>query len=168
MLPCIGSQHHPTANPDFLIALKISKIRSSFILIFSEITPKTMAAVKPEKFATFSSFFLKILLYVFKPIIKIINSVSSVFLKLFRLNLKDAKNNDNLNTEELKTLLEESGNLIPKQFRSVLSSVLEMDELIVEDSILVDNNLTKPIKQIVIKGILSDKKIIRKWSLQKI
>ena len=33
-------------------------------------------------------------------------------------------------------------------------------ELIVEDSIIVDNNKTKPTKQIVIKGILSDKKII--------
>ena len=41
-------------------------------------------------------------------------------------------------------------------------------ELMVEDSILVDNNFTKPTKQIVIKGILSDKKIIKKWSLEKI
>ena len=41
-------------------------------------------------------------------------------------------------------------------------------ELMIEDSILVDNNLTKPTKQIVIKGILSDKKILEKWSLEKI
>ena len=41
-------------------------------------------------------------------------------------------------------------------------------ELIVEDSILVDNNITKPTKQIVIKGVLSEKKIIEKWSLEKI
>ncbi len=41
-------------------------------------------------------------------------------------------------------------------------------ELIVEDSILVDNNITKPTKQIVIKGVISDKKIIKKWSLEKI
>ena len=41
-------------------------------------------------------------------------------------------------------------------------------ELIIEDSILVDNNITKPTKQIVIKGVLSDKKIIEKWSLEKI
>ena len=40
-------------------------------------------------------------------------------------------------------------------------------ELIVEDSILVDNNITKPIKQIVIKGIISDNKIIKKWSIEK-
>ena len=41
-------------------------------------------------------------------------------------------------------------------------------ELIVEDSILVDNNLTKPIKQIVVKGIITDNKITKKWSLEKI
>ena len=41
-------------------------------------------------------------------------------------------------------------------------------ELIIEDSILVDNNITKLTKQIVIKGILSDKKTIKKWSLEKI
>ncbi len=41
-------------------------------------------------------------------------------------------------------------------------------ELIVEDSIIVDNNITKPTKQIVIKGIITDSKILRKWSLEKI
>mgnify|MGYP001281905289 FL=1 len=41
-------------------------------------------------------------------------------------------------------------------------------ELIVEDSILVDNNIIKPVKQIVIKGIITDKKAIKKWSLEKI
>ena len=41
-------------------------------------------------------------------------------------------------------------------------------ELIIEDSISVDNNITKPTKQIVIKGVLSNKKIIEKWSLEKI
>ena len=41
-------------------------------------------------------------------------------------------------------------------------------ELIIEDSIFVDNNITKATKQIVIKGVLTDKKIIEKWSLEKI
>ncbi len=41
-------------------------------------------------------------------------------------------------------------------------------ELVIEDSILVDNNFTKPTKQIVIKGIIFDNKTIRKWSLEKI
>ena len=41
-------------------------------------------------------------------------------------------------------------------------------ELVVEDSILVDNNQTKPIKQIVLKGIITENKLIKKWSLEKI
>ena len=41
-------------------------------------------------------------------------------------------------------------------------------ELSVENSILVDNNFTKPIKQIVIKGITTESKTMRKWSLEKI
>ena len=41
-------------------------------------------------------------------------------------------------------------------------------ELVVEDSILVDNNQTKPIKQIVLKGIITENKIVKKWSLEKI
>ena len=103
------------------------------ILIFSEITPKTMAAVKPESFARRSSLLLKALLYVLRPLIAITNYISSKVLVIFNINVKDAKDNDNLNTQELKTLLDESGDLIPKQYRGMLSSILGMEELVVED-----------------------------------
>lgn len=106
---------------------------TAFILIFSEITPKTMAAVKPESFARRSSLLLKTLLYFLRPIIAITNYISSKVLSLFNINVKDAKDNDNLNTQELKTLLDESGDLIPKQYRGMLSSILGMEELVVED-----------------------------------
>ena len=106
---------------------------TTFILIFSEITPKTMAAVKPESFARRSSILLKPLLYLLRPIIVITNFISSKILKIFDISVKDAKDNDNLNTQELKTLLDESGDLIPKQYRGMLSSILGMEELVVED-----------------------------------
>ena len=110
-----------------------SIILTIIILIFSEITPKTMAAIKPESFATRSSFILNILVVLFKPLIFLTNFLSRLILKIFKLDAKDATLNDNLNTEELKTLLEESGDLIPKQYRKMLSSVLGMEELVVED-----------------------------------
>ena len=110
-----------------------SIILTIVILIFSEITPKTMATIKPESFATRSSFILNILIYVFKPIIFFTNFLSRLILRLFKLDAKDATLNDNLNTEELKTLLEESGDLIPNQYRKMLSSVLGMEGLVVED-----------------------------------
>ena len=110
-----------------------SIILTIVILIFSVITPKTMAAIKPESFATRSSFILNILVYIFKPLIFLTNFLSKQILKIFKLDAKDATLNENLNTEELRTLLEESGDLIPKQYRKMLSSVLGMEELIVED-----------------------------------
>ena len=110
-----------------------SIILTIIILIFSEITPKTIAAIKPESVATKSSFILNILVYIFKPLIFLTNFLSRLILKIFSLDAKDANSNDNLNTEELRTLLEESGDLIPKQYRKMLSSVLGMEELIVED-----------------------------------
>ena len=110
-----------------------SIILTIVILIFSEITPKTMAAIKPESFATRSSFILNILVYIFKPLIFLTNFLSKQILKIFKLDAKDATLNENLNIEELRTLLEESGDLIPKQYRKMLSSVLGMEELIVED-----------------------------------
>ncbi|MGB1068233.1 MAG: HlyC/CorC family transporter [Gammaproteobacteria bacterium] len=106
---------------------------TTFILIFSEITPKTMAAVKPESFAKRSSLLLKTLLYLLRPLIAVTNYISSIVLGIFNINVKDAKDNDNLNTQELKTLLDESGDLIPKQYRGMLSSILGMEELVVED-----------------------------------
>ena len=110
-----------------------SIILTIVILIFSEITPKTMAASKPENFATKSSFILKIVVVLFKPLIILTNFLSKQILKIFNIRSKDAALNDNLNTEELKTMLDESGDLIPKQYRKMLSSVLGMEELIVED-----------------------------------
>ena len=40
--------------------------------------------------------------------------------------------------------------------------------LLVIGCILVDKNYTKPIKQIVIKGIVNNNKTIKEWSLEKI
>ena len=134
-----------------------SIILTIVILIFSEITPKTIAAIKPESIATRSSFLLKMLVHIFKPLIFLTNLISSYILKLFKLNAKDANLNDNLNTEELKTLLDESGDLIPKTYRKMLSSVLGMEELVVEDMMLptsevigidVNNGHDKAIKTI--------------------
>ena len=99
-----------------------SIILTIVILIFSEITPKTIATIKPESFATKSSFILNVLVKIFKPLIFLTNFLSRLILKIFKLDAKDATLNDNLNTEELRTLLDESGDLIPKQYRKMLSS----------------------------------------------
>ena len=110
-----------------------SVILTLVILIFSEITPKTIASVYPENFATKSSWLLKVLVILFKPLVWLTNLVSSRILKFFNVDPLESASNDNLNTDELRTLLEDHGDLIPDQSREMLSSILGMEELTVED-----------------------------------
>ena len=110
-----------------------SVILTIVILIFSEITPKTIATVYPEKFAEKSSWILKGLIFLFKPIIALTNFVSSRLLKLLNVDPADSAENDNLNSGELRTLLSEHGDLIPDQSRTMLSSILDLEDLTVED-----------------------------------
>jgi Mg2+/Co2+ transporter CorB len=113
-----------------------SIILTIVILIFSEITPKTIASVFPERFAERSSWLLENLVFLFKPIIWFTNLISSRLLNVLNIDPKASSTNDNLNTDELRTLLEEHGELIPEQSRSMLSGILEMEELVVEDCMI--------------------------------
>ena len=110
-----------------------SIILTLVILIFSEITPKTIASVYPESFATKSSWMLKILVILLKPLVWLTNIVSSRLLKILNVDPLGSATNDNLNSDELRTLLDEHGDLIPEQSREMLSSILGMEELTVED-----------------------------------
>jgi len=110
-----------------------SVILTLIILIFSEITPKTIASVHPENFAIKSSWILKGLVWIFKPLVWLTNIVSSRLLKLLNVDPMESASNDNLNSDELRTLLDEHGELIPNQSRAMLSSILGMEELTVED-----------------------------------
>ena len=110
-----------------------SVILTLVILIFSEITPKTIASVYPENFATKSSWLLKVMVVLFKPLVWLTNIVSSRILNAFYVDPMESASNDNLNSDELRTLLEEHGDLIPNQSREMLSSILGMEELTVED-----------------------------------
>ena len=110
-----------------------SVILTLVILIFSEITPKTIASVYPENFATKSSWLLKVMVALFKPLVWLTNIVSSRILNAFNVDPMESASNDNLNSDELRTLLEEHGDLIPNQSREMLSSILGMEELTVED-----------------------------------
>lgn len=110
-----------------------SIILTIIILIFSEITPKTTASAYPENFASRSAWMLSKLSFLFKPIVLITNQVSSRLLNLLNVDIKKSNDSDNLNSDELKTLLDDSNSLIPGDYRKMLSAVLGMDKLNVED-----------------------------------
>ncbi len=128
-----------------------SIILTLVILIFSEITPKTIASVHPETFATKSSWLLNWLVIIFKPLTWLTSIISSRILNLLQVDPKESVSNDNLNSDELRTLLKEHGDLIPGKSREMLSSILGMEELTVEDIMIphaeiIGIDITKSIK----------------------
>ncbi|CAG9295998.1 HlyC/CorC family transporter [Celerinatantimonas diazotrophica] len=110
------------------------------ILIFAEVTPKTMAALYPERFAFTSSWVLSPLMKVLFPVIWLINSISNVLLLLFGMNPKKAATSA-LNPEELRTVVNEAGTLIPRRHQDMLLSILDLEHVSVDDIMVPRNDI---------------------------
>ena len=120
--------------------LVILPIVLTFImLIFAEVTPKTVAAFKPEKIAFPASFVLKPLLILFYPIVWLVNTISNALVRLFGINPEVSGNNEHLHPDELRTVVDEAGDLIPDQHQGMLLNVLDLGKATVED-IMVPRN----------------------------
>lgn len=108
------------------------------ILIFAEVSPKTLAALHPEKIAFPAAYILRPLLTLIYPLVWAVNGITNGFLRLLGININD-DNNHNLSTEELRTLVNEAGALLPHRNQSMLLGVLELSEVTVND-IMVPRN----------------------------
>ena len=111
------------------------------VLIFAEVTPKTIAALYPEKIAYPSSFLLIVLLKVLYPIVWIVNNVSNVLVRLLGFNTK-GNNSHQLSQDELRTVVNESSANLPKQRHGMLINILDLEKVTVNDIIVLRNNIT--------------------------
>jgi len=102
------------------------------ILIFSEVTPKTIAANHPEKIAFPASFLLQPLLILLMPFVYVVNAIANVLIKITGLKL-DQNSKDLLSTEEFRTLVHEAGALIPAKRQQMLLSILDLETVRVND-----------------------------------
>ena len=110
------------------------------ILIFAEVSPKTVAALYPEKIAFPASYILTPLLTLTYPLVWIVNGITNGLLKLFGIS-SDGSSNHNLSTEELRTLVHEAGALLPKRKQSMLLGVLELNDVTVDDIMIPKNDI---------------------------
>ena len=128
-----------------------SIILTMIVLIFAEVTPKTFAANYSEKVALPSSLILKFLQKILYPLVWIVNFFSNSILKL--LGVKEKESEEDLSPEELKSILENSGDLIPSRYQEMLLSVLELDkisidEIMIPKSEIIGIDLSKDIEEI--------------------
>lgn len=103
------------------------------ILIFAEIMPKTIAALRPEAVAFSSSWLLSMLLKLTSPLIYLLNAATNGLIGLFGIRARDKPPHDALTKEELRTLFNEANPLIPKPHQDMLLSVLDLEKMEVED-----------------------------------
>lgn len=123
------------------------------ILIFAEVAPKTLAAIYPEKIAYPAAYFLEPLLKLLSPIVWFVNFFANGFLKMFRIKLKESDHHE-LSQEELQTLIDDATGQLPGEYRSMLTSILQLESVTVEDVMIPKQevygvNIDQPIEAIL-------------------
>jgi Mg2+/Co2+ transporter CorB len=102
------------------------------LLLFAEVTPKTLAASNPETIAFPAAYVYQPLSKLLYPLVAIIDWLAKLVLKLFLLSGKTA-DNDALNSAELRVAVNETSGLIPDSHRDMLISILDLEKVTVDD-----------------------------------
>ena len=103
------------------------------ILVFSEISPKVIAAAYPEKLGIFCSYILYPLLKVLYPAVWFINLFVKGLLKLFRVNINFSENAQSLTMDELRSIVTDAGHFLPNKHRAILLNLFELEKITVDD-----------------------------------
>lgn len=110
------------------------------ILIFAELTPKTLAALHSEKLALPAAIIYTPLLTVAYPFVWIVNLIANSLLRLFGINV-DKNVLTSLSHDELRTAVNDEGTIISSEHQEMLLGVLDLEEMTVEDIMLPKNEI---------------------------
>jgi len=110
------------------------------VLLFAEVTPKTLAALHPERVAFPASFILKPLLFLLYPLVWFTNGITNRMVRLFGVSPEDAATSA-INTEELRVALMEAGSMIPSRHKDMLMSILDLEKVTVNDVMVPRNEI---------------------------
>ncbi|MDX2165141.1 MAG: HlyC/CorC family transporter [Gammaproteobacteria bacterium] len=102
------------------------------ILIFGELSPKTLAALHPLEITLYSAYPLWILLKILSPLIGLVNLLSNGFLWLFGVR-SHHKKLDSFTIDELRTVLTEAGRQMPGNYQRMLLQLLSLEKTSIED-----------------------------------
>ncbi|MEY6432430.1 HlyC/CorC family transporter [Thioalkalicoccus limnaeus] len=102
------------------------------ILIFSEVTPKTLAALHPERLAYPAAFIYTPLIKLFSPLVILVSLIAKIILRSIGVHA-DGTASQTLSREELRTVVNEAGAMIPERSRTMLLGILDLERATVED-----------------------------------
>jgi Mg2+/Co2+ transporter CorB len=115
-------------------ALMIGTLSVTFaILVFSEISPKVIAAAYPEKIGIVCSFILYPLLKVLYPAVWFVNLFVKGLLKLLRVKVNFNETTHSLTMDELRSIVTDAGHFMPKKHRTILLNLFDLEKITVDD-----------------------------------
>lgn len=122
-------------------AIAVAALLLTFaILIFSEVTPKTLAAIKPELLAFPAAWIYTPLLKLLYPFVWIINLIANLLLRIIGVNVAKNKQ-ETLNKEELKSIVSDARDLMPARYQTMLLGILDLETASVEDIMTPRNEI---------------------------
>jgi Mg2+/Co2+ transporter CorB len=110
------------------------------ILIFAEVAPKTLAAIRPSRVALPAAFIYYPLLKVMYPLVWLVNTFANGLLRLLGVSADDASTHS-LSSEELRTVVAEAGAMIPQRHQRMLISILDLEKVSVDDIMVPHNEI---------------------------
>jgi Mg2+/Co2+ transporter CorB len=134
--------------------LTIATAAVAFLLIvFAEIAPKVIGATYPERIALPSSLLLKPLMRISSPAIWFVNLFVNALLKILHIKAGSSARDHRLSPEELRSMVLEGGNFIPKKHQSILLNLFDLERISVEDVMIPRSqieslNLSVPVEEI--------------------
>ena len=108
------------------------------VLIFGEITPKTLAALRPELIAFPASVILSGLQRLLYPVVWVCSAISNLLLRILGVN-PHSKDGDQLTTEELRTVVREAGLVSTRSRQNMLLGILDLEKMTVNDIMIPRN-----------------------------
>ena len=111
------------------------------ILIFAEVTPKTLAALKPEKVAFVAAYIYTPLLKILYPFVWVVNVIANRLLALVGVHADEGQK-DKLNADEFRAVINEAKQIIPGQHSDMLLRILDLEKASVEDIMIPRNEIT--------------------------
>jgi Mg2+/Co2+ transporter CorB len=102
------------------------------MIVFCELAPKIYAALHPEPVAMSSTYIYRTLVWIAKPLLWVANRKAYAFLRLFGV-ASSRRGGTTLSADELRTVVAETGTIIPQRHRQMLLSILDLERVTVND-----------------------------------
>jgi len=147
-----GIALHAFGNNGSVLSISTG-IAAVLIIIFCEITPKVIGATYPERISIVTSWIIRPLIVILKPVTWLINVFVTLLLKLFRVNTA-ANKNTQMSPEELRSVVLESTHFIPNKHRSILVNLFNLENIQVDDVMTPRSrmevlDLSRPIEEVI-------------------